>query len=250
VTTPDPITKPPDSTPTVIVRRDVLERLQVSVVHNTIHHQCRALSRDARRAWEALDREDAATFLEEHTTTWLQYQRLQMPAAAPLEELAEHVQRSNGCLDSIKELLADPNAPVQDRRALFWELFNWATRLVGMTQAMSMRVLADLNEMIDQAGLAQAAGADVMSFRNRPPSGIEDQYQEVMERDTEQEPAAGNAPATVTSIAQLREKVDRDAVDTPSESGSRNRLLGHDPARIIQEIMRPSPKEPPDGRSA
>jgi hypothetical protein len=142
VTAADPIAGHFEPTPTVIVRRDVLERLQVSVVHATIHHQCRTLSRDAMRAYEALDREDAARFMEEYAATWLEYQRLQVPAVTLLEELAEHVERCNGFLESIKELLGRPDAPVQDRRGVFYELFTSTTRLAGMTRAMSLRVLA------------------------------------------------------------------------------------------------------------
>jgi hypothetical protein len=219
VTAPDPLATESAPEPMVIVRRDVLERLEVSVVHQLIHHQCSALSRDARKAYDALGREDAAGFVEEHVEKWLRYQRLEIPAVALLSDLAEHVERSNRHLEAIKELLARPDAPVQDRRALFWDLHHWATRLTGMTHERSLHVRADLNEMIDQAGLAEPAGAEVMPFRNRPSSNPK----EVMDRETRHEQVAGNTQAPVAPVVQLHDKAQREAVEKSSESGLRNR---------------------------
>ena len=179
--------------PMVLVPRDTLEALRLSVIATALHHRCHALRLEAMKANEALMRDGAQALTRELASTWLQQERL-TPSLELAEPLAELVRKSNEALDGINTLLERPlrnaaeggEASVADQaQSLFNQLWTWSTQLEGLTEARWLRMLSDLEDVVDQARLDREATKPQLAPVGKRPADFVSQYEEVATRDQE-----------------------------------------------------------------
>jgi hypothetical protein len=277
----DSIKKGPESEgpATVVVLRDALESLRLSLVATTLHHSCKALSSDAKRARDELDRAGATALTGDLTRTWLEYQPLTLSAPVLSDELRELVARSNRCLTAIQSILGNPfpsrppglpgdvgagdDASIREATGLFHQLWTSSTLLVGKTRESSRRVMTDLEQVIDQAGLNEPTGGAVTPIREgiysvvrAPYHGIEREWHALSAAKAKRQRIDDDL---ATNVTQLPGKVAGETVDTRARDESRDALTGlsnpADDFKLMRNILRPEvsknqPKEPLDESAA
>lgn len=258
---------------TVFVLRDALENLRVSVVTTMLHHSCSALSSDAQRAREELNRDKAAAVTPDLAQTWFQHQPL--PTDALSDELSELVTRSNKTLRAIQELLSKPllfssevqsgeqDPHVREAWRLFHDLWASTSNLVGQTRASPHRLLTDLQDVVEQAGLDEPNGAEIMPIRKEVRAGLGAQQREVApERHpltTENAPREEKGDEHLANVTRLRDQVADETLSTQRDAESGHPLTQHmnqpPSLDVFRKVQRPggakrSGKEQPDGSAA